>query len=94
MIIIYCINKELKFKRDNGDFLKDELKSNFKFLSMRIFKEDLGKKLFILVYFVKFLFVVMIGNFVGLVILILGFIFVNYYLNFNIVCLLVGLIFI
>ncbi|HGM1146610.1 TPA: hypothetical protein ACMV9B_000459 [Clostridioides difficile] len=92
-ITTYCINKELKFKRDNGDFLKDESKSNFKLPSMRIFKEDLGKKSSTLVYLAKLSFVAMIGNFVGLATLIPGFTTANYYLNPNIACLLVGLIF-
>ncbi|MGX4384152.1 hypothetical protein ACWJW6_14700 [Clostridioides difficile] len=92
-ITTYCINKELKFKRDNGDFLKDESKSNFKLPSMRIFKEDLGKKSSTLVYLAKLSFVAMIGNFVGLATLIPGFTPANYYLNPNIACLLVGLIF-
>ena len=73
--------------------MKDESKSNFKLPSMRIFKEDLGKKSSTLVYLAKLSFVAMIGNFVGLATLIPGFTPANYYLNPNIACLLVGLIF-
>lgn len=91
-ISTFCINKELKFKRDRGDFLKDEAKSNFKLPSMRIFKES-NKKSSNFVYLAKLSFVAMIGNFVGLATIIPGSNPVNYYLNPNIACLLIGLVF-
>lgn len=92
-ISTYCINKELKLKRQNGDFLKDEVKNNFKLPSMRIFKEKSNKKFSTLVYLAKLSFVAMIGNFVGMATKIPGSSPANYILNPNIACLLIGLIF-
>ncbi|MEG2916590.1 MAG: hypothetical protein RR891_01710 [Clostridium sp.] len=92
-ITTLCIRKELQLKRDRGDFLEDETKSSFKLPSMRIFKEQPKRKSSTLVYLAKLSFVAMIANFIGLATVIPGSNPVNYFLNPNIACLLVGLIF-
>lgn len=89
----YCINKELRIKQQKGDFLKDEIKLNSKLPSMRIFKEKANKNSSALVYLAKLSFVAAIGNFVGLATEIPGSSPANYYLNPNIACLLIGLVF-
>lgn len=89
----YCINRELKKKVEGGDFLRNEVKADFKLPSMRIFKEQRNKNSSTLVYLAKLSFVAMIGNFVGLATKIPGSSPANYILNPNIACLLIGLVF-
>lgn len=91
-ITTYCLNSELKRKRDMGEFAQDAIKSNFKLPSMRIFPEPKGTSS-TLVYLAKLAFVAMVANFIGLLTKIPGSDPSNYYLNPNIACLLIGMVF-